>query len=178
MLKLPPNAEGYLAAQVFGVERRRRQQERVATCFKRRCHHVGSYRNRDNVDGRLRPALKIRPGSSPRVWGTRVSIRGQTTKRRFIPTGVGNTFWISSLTSARAVHPHGCGEHGLGNIVDLVVTGSSPRVWGTPFADVDAAVGYRFIPTGVGNTSIKPPTRSPGAVHPHGCGEHRSQKIR
>ena len=70
------------------------------------------------------------------------------------------------------VHPHGRGEHGACQGLQVNIFGSSPRAWGTsPRAH---ARGYfrRFIPTGVGNiatTSWSLPTIS---VHPHGRGEH------
>ena len=91
------------------------------------------------------------------------------------------------------VHPHGCGEHsqisyidkslrrfiptGVGNTPALVslmpfVSGSSPRVWGTPGVALRFAARYRFIPTGVGNTRRNVTLLLLTAVHPHGCGEH------
>ena len=50
------------------------------------------------------------------------------------------------------VHPHRCGEHDKWQAKDFI--------------------SKRFIPTGVGNTSIQiePPNVKP--VHPHRCGEH------
>ena len=73
--------------------------------------------------------------------------------------------------------------------------GSSPRVWGTlppvlrphpPGRFIPTGVGntwrdtgirtwlLRFIPTGVGNTPAPAPRHRACAVHPHGCGEHRT----
>ena len=50
-------------------------------------------------------------GSSPRVWGTHKIHEMFRTKRRFIPTGVGNTVTVEYPQHANSVHPHGCGEH-------------------------------------------------------------------
>ena len=52
-------------------------------------------------------------GSSPRAWGTHATQNNHAHRRRFIPTGVGNTasspfFWLRST-----VHPHGRGEHAV-----------------------------------------------------------------
>ncbi len=136
----------------------------------------------------------IESGSSPRVWGTLIASRYGPLHRRFIPTGVGNTIPSREGLFAAAVHPHGCGEHGLkeeaakynnrfiptgvGNTRwrrSAVVTlcGSSPRVWGTRPCPHTWQVFPRFIPTGVGNTSEDTKFRNSNAVHPHGCGEHR-----
>ena len=49
------------------------------------------------------------------------------------------------------VHPHVCGERL--NFADcaLLFDGSSPRVWGTREDTILDLIGYRFIPTCVGN---------------------------
>ena len=52
-----------------------------------------------------------RTGSSPRVWGTQFQRRGGRSKRRFIPTGVGNTTYTTKTLALSSVHPHGRGEH-------------------------------------------------------------------
>ena len=50
-------------------------------------------------------------GSSPRVWGTPSQSSSSNMPVRFIPTGVGNTFFVKAGFLGRSVHPHGCGEH-------------------------------------------------------------------
>ena len=117
--------------------------------------------------------LNIRPdGSSPRAWGTLVFPRGHGAVARFIPTGVGNTAGARARCRSRSVHPHGRGAHAEGSSQQFSQTGSSPRAWGTPSAASAKGMMFRFIPTGVGNTSAKQ-TRDPSnAVHPHGRGEH------
>ena len=111
-------------------------------------------------------------GSSPRVWGTLHAKMGGHQKRRFIPTGVGNTCKAKTPPLAPAVHPHGCGEHTTLFKGALANAGSSPRVWGTLAPLPPPALCWRFIPTGVGNTIRNLRRGNPFAVHPHGCGEH------
>ena len=114
-------------------------------------------------------------GSSPRVWGTRISSAGRYTIGWFIPTGVGNTRRRQLRRCASSVHPHGCGEHGVDRIKLRLQLGSSPRVWGTPISGNAAIDIQRFIPTGVGNTLVKTASSRFGTVHPHGCGEHAAR---
>ena len=99
-------------------------------------------------------------------------------QRRFIPTGVGNTAYLSALASAGLVHPHGRGEHvGLAYQGEYT-RGSSPRAWGT-LALVSRHDGLiRFIPTGVGNTARRSRPAGRWTVHPHGRGEHLRQIMR
>ena len=111
-------------------------------------------------------------GSSPRVWGTCKGKKGSRPESRFIPTGVGNIRSGNKQCRARAVHPHGCGEHSCGKWRNVPKRGSSPRVWGTFERSDDIADRHRFIPTGVGNILAPKPLMSSHPVHPHGCGEH------
>ena len=72
------------------------------------------------------------------------------------------------------VHPRGCGERSVINADDIVQSGSSPRVRGTPVSERDQVHAGRFIPAGAGNASEP---QSPGnsyPVHPRGCGERGS----
>src|SRR6266516_7635636 len=92
-------------------------------------------------------------GSSPHAWGTRIMAHRETTKRRFIPTCVGNTQVRNAPTAWQAVHPHMRGEH-----THLMATfhrgiGSSPHAWGTRTPSGLYVSRSRFIPTCVGNTS-------------------------
>ncbi len=100
----------------------------------------------------------IESGSSPRVWGTLIASRYGPLHRRFIPTGVGNTIPSREGLFAAAVHPHGCGEHGL--------------------KEEAAKYNNRFIPTGVGNTETIAASPMISSVHPHGCGEHERHPAR
>ena len=92
-------------------------------------------------------------GSSPRVWGTLCRMRIGASRNRFIPTGVGNTCYLSTPRDADTVHPHGCGEHLSAQDRKSWRAGSSPRVWGTRNFNGTLTGRSRFIPTGVGNTA-------------------------
>ena len=116
--------------------------------------------------------ISLRPGSSPRVWGTLLKERGFLASRRFIPTGVGNIAAPEDINDISTVHPHGCGEHFLQVQPASKRNGSSPRVWGTWREDISRVSLHRFIPTGVGNMMVCWPFCDPVTVHPHGCGEH------
>ena len=70
------------------------------------------------------------------------------------------------------VHPHACGEYRDVHPEGAGQSGSSPRVWGIPFARATAGIGHRFIPTRVGNTHLVAPGKDLRPVHPHACGEY------
>ena len=102
--------------------------------------------------GRCPHHRKLGHGSSPRAWGTRRPHRQRGQWRRFIPTGVGNTWSVQAVLPSGAVHPHGRGEHEIRHAERSGAPGSSPRAWGTPGGRRASLAGRRFIPTGVGNT--------------------------
>ncbi len=120
----------------------------------------------------LLPPIFIYNGSSPRVWGTYISVNNRVFCVRFIPTCVGNIFGVTGIAKDEAVHPHVCGEH-LDGVPDATnKDGSSPRVWGTYPLPICYRPGIRFIPTCVGNISKRLTTCEQRTVHPHVCGEH------
>ena len=128
-------------------------------------HACGEYH------GTIEP-VGISYGSSPRVWGIPFQHALAQIVDRFIPTRVGNTRRSSSGRAAAPVHPHACGEYGRQKNVRIPFCGSSPRVWGIRQKTRNQAVGLRFIPTRVGNTSFLPSHDGRTAVHPHACGEY------
>ena len=85
---------------------------------------------------------------------------------------MGNTRCALLSLIKRTVHPHVCGEHIFSHAKVFVMSGSSPRVWGTRkfIHGVDDVL--RFIPTCVGNTRMMRVQLSRNTVHPHVCGEH------
>ena len=111
-------------------------------------------------------------GSSPRMWGTHFLTANGPNRHRFIPTHVGNTGMSSMMAEKTTVHPHACGEHFLPCQETFLNTGSSPRMWGTPFRFWSRDRHLRFIPTHVGNTRRSGKQGHDGSVHPHACGEH------
>jgi len=85
--------------------------------------------------GELKPCASvfaINFGSSPRMWGTRQPPMLPRQSARFIPTHVGNSTSPASSSGTTSVHPHACGELGGTGVDSRALTGSSPRMWGTP----------------------------------------------
>ena len=96
--------------------------------------------------------VSIPDGSSPRMWGTQELGLLLDLEVRFIPTHVGNTWDVWNHRQRRAVHPHACGEHQAWAGYRMIMSGSSPRMWGTPLSLCADLLYRRFIPTHVGNT--------------------------
>ena len=94
------------------------------------------------------------------------------TRRRFIPTPVGNTTVGRARPYSTPVHPHARGEHSCPSCRPRSPSGSSPRPWGTLVAAQQALDVERFIPTPVGNTPTVCKPRCTATVHPHARGEH------
>ncbi len=116
-----------------------------------------------------------KPGSSPRMRGTRRVLGHAVVLQRFIPAHAGNTCRRVRWPTTRAVHPRACGEH-----ASAVATsgrwrsthGSSPRMRGTPTPRIDQPSRIRFIPAHAGNTEAAAADALAEAVHPRACGEH------
>ncbi len=87
------------------------------------------------------------------MWGTRAHHEVGLTSLRFIPTHVGNTYYLFIHALIGSVHPHACGEHDPATDTADTTTGSSPRMWGTLSRGKILEIDVRFIPTHVGNTS-------------------------
>ena len=94
-------------------------------------------------------------GSSPRAWGIRVRLLGRLFACRFIPTCVGNTATPGDELLVATVHPHVRGEYAIWTAWSSRPAGSSPRAWGIHKGGGLMHTGTRFIPTCVGNTSMR-----------------------
>ena len=113
----------------------------------------------------------LRPGSSPRPWGT---LRGDLRDRelsRFIPTPVGNAAAPCRRPCSTSVHPHARGERSSSGTRRPSSVGSSPRPWGTLQRRELGRRDGRFIPTPVGNATALRRPFPPSPVHPHARGE-------
>jgi len=106
------------------------------------------------------------------MWGTPHRAQPMLNVGRFIPTHVGNTPPGRLSPRMIPVHPHACGEHGRTRTWEILSSGSSPRMWGTPSAPSLFSLRSRFIPTHVGNTPVSMFHCTLPPVHPHACGEH------
>ncbi len=111
-------------------------------------------------------------GSSPRLRGTRMCRDIQADKMRFIPAPAGNTLHGLGGRYGHAVHPRACGEHCICAFASAIVSGSSPRLRGTPSRLHDDPEGKRFIPAPAGNTNCREAAPFTLPVHPRACGEH------
>ena len=112
-------------------------------------------------------------GSSPRLWGIRVSRAQLRGKPRFIPTPVGHTSVNRYSLMNISVHPHACGAYIERINSPLVLSGSSPRLWGIRRNGCNQHLDIRFIPTPVGHTYSEALSTAPLAVHPHACGAYK-----
>ena len=111
-----------------------------------------------NTKNKLIFFCSFQAGSSPRAWGTQ---EGDVNKKNIQTVGSSPRAW-----GTRSAH---------GQPLDNRNAGSSPRAWGTPglYSWYPVKFWPRFIPTGVGNTSVARLSLLPGLpVHPHGRGEH------
>ena len=110
-------------------------------------------------------------GSSPRTWGTGRLPSASRTSGRFIPTHVGNSPCGNAGVCNIAVHPHARGEQASTSGSARSGNGSSPRTWGTENQTDRVIQDIRFIPTHVGNRTMRSSQRIDRAVHPHARGE-------
>ncbi len=90
------------------------------------------------------------PGSSPRVWGQDTRADYMFTNNGIIPTRVGTRLTNANVDSMRKDHPHACGDKASVSGVKYRLAGSSPRVWGQVWSDVNHSLRFRIIPTRVG----------------------------
>ena len=76
-----------------------------------------------------------------------------------------------------AVHPRVCGEQRRTSARALISAGSSPRVRGTGYVEIDDFKIRRFIPACAGNRSAVDYVFVGGPVHPRVCGEQNTRLI-
>ena len=110
-------------------------------------------------------------GSSPRVRGTLGTSLRVRAAWRFIPACAGNARKRTLAHRATSVHPRVCGERWLCSRPCGTLTGSSPRVRGTPNRAVRQGTRRRFIPACAGNAVSSTPKTPTWSVHPRVCGE-------
>ncbi len=91
-------------------------------------------------------------GSSPRVWGKALIRYSDKLFCGIIPTRVGTSIAVLSLTIPSRDHPHACGDKNYNGDLHISGTGSSPRVWGQALSCNTARPVRRIIPTRVGTS--------------------------
>ncbi len=112
------------------------------------------------------------PGLSPLTRGTPDYLLFQSSHRRFIPAGAGNTIVFAPVSLSRSVYPRWRGEHLTTQTLILHINGLSPLARGTLTRSETAYEHCRFIPAGAGNTIQYPPAGLLTAVYPRWRGEH------
>ena len=110
-------------------------------------------------------------GPSPRAWGSQVVRPDDSTRLRSIPTRVGISRWRGRSTAANPVHPHARGDLSQTKVRIGVMTGPSPRAWGSLEPAEQDPGARRSIPTRVGISPDAGHHGPHGAVHPHARGD-------
>ena len=106
----------------------------------------------------MRGTLDSRESSPRHVW--------------IIPADAGNTPACPTERRNTGDHPRGCGEHLLSPSLSWHISGSSPRMRGTPIFCTGCSLYLGIIPADAGNTPCTPTNAGQTWDHPHGCGEH------
>ena len=112
-------------------------------------------------------------GSSPRMRGTPVHCRALKRHSGIIPAHAGNTQQASSSRPRAGDHPRACGEHCDAVISAYMLSGSSPRMRGTPLEPHFIQNSRGIIPAHAGNTEESYRKGMVWWDHPRACGEHR-----
>ena len=107
--------------------------------------------------------------------GTLIVNYRHLTSDGIIPAHAGNTFFSHWLFYFAWDHPRACGEHSGRPLLRNEVTGSSPRMRGTPFGVSCSIFLLGIIPAHAGNTAITPIIEEKVEDHPRACGEHTSR---
>ena len=105
------------------------------------------------------------------MWG-QDSYRSRNQKRsRIIPTRVGTRSFLDNRKSWNKDHPHACGDKVQYQTWFLLLSGSSPRVWGQGSASLEKLFKIGIIPTRVGTSHTKRIVTAARQDHPHACGD-------
>ena len=111
-------------------------------------------------------------GSSPRMRGTHARRLGRPAGGGIIPAYAGNTSKATRLCRGRRDHPRVCGEHRIVRVRVTAISGSSPRMRGTPVCSTCTPRNTGIIPAYAGNTRALPIAGASDWDHPRVCGEH------
>ncbi len=110
-------------------------------------------------------------GSPPRAWGRRTAVGAVRAGQRFTPTCVGTAWGQPLIRFDTTVHPHVRGDGASSYGAVLCLTGSPPRAWGRPMADMRHRWPGRFTPTCVGTAVERETMDMITTVHPHVRGD-------
>ena len=121
-------------------------------------------------------ASALNEGSSPRMRGALSEALLECQEDRIIPADAGSTVADMQGTDTSKDHPRGCGEHRHQKLCLLMVMGSSPRMRGAPWRELDDVIALGIIPADAGSTMGKVSNTMAGRDHPRGCGEHSGKR--
>ena len=96
---------------------------------------------------------------------------------RIIPAYAGNTHVIQTSWCKERDHPRVCGEHHEDDFTNDKITGSSPRMRGTPVQPVGGRGCAGIIPAYAGNTFGGVGGFRSSGDHPRVCGEHLASNM-
>ena len=113
-----------------------------------------------------------RPGSSPRMRGSRIDSFGIICAIGIIPAHAGLTLAICCVSGLIGDHPRACGAHGRYCPKCCQSQGSSPRMRGSPQLLAGRAVFLGIIPAHAGLTFARPKLWKYSRDHPRACGAH------
>ncbi len=116
-------------------------------------------------------------GLSPLAWGTQPLGWAVRCVSRFIPAGVGNTIENLQQSGLKPVYPRWRGEHTTQFFPQILQSGLSPLAWGTPLHQDGVVTVDRFIPAGVGNTTMRSVAGVSIPVYPRWRGEHFADRV-
>jgi len=119
----------------------------------------------------VHPHDECNRGPSPRGWGNQRMPRSPMSFPRAIPTRVGKSLSIRTVTALYSGHPHAGGEIAPLHPQREWFVGPSPRGWGNLVAGVDQNPVVRAIPTRVGKSINRDSIDILSPGHPHAGGE-------
>lgn len=115
-------------------------------------------------------------GSPPLMWGKPKSRPCLAIFGWITPTCVGKTKMLYNRTTSNKDHPHMCGESVSLLVVDVLIPGSPPHVWGKLFLALECCFFVGITPTCVGKTDQIARSLRVGQDHPHLCRENPGRK--
>ena len=111
-------------------------------------------------------------GSSPRMRGSRRETELLGRRRGIIPAHAGLTRPPRGHTHAGWDHPRACGAHTSARAGGMSLTGSSPRMRGSPSRVCWRMQPLGIIPAHAGLTTVLPMASACRRDHPRACGAH------
>ncbi len=121
--------------------------------------------------------LDLNKGSSPRMRGTPWINQIRVCNAGIIPAYAGNTIENNDAKWPNRDHPRVCGEHLTTDCLGTLLTGSSPRMRGTPATTIFHYGSAGIIPAYAGNTPKPYPLPRRARDHPRVCGEHQFSNV-